>query len=153
MSEKKFEVIYDPRVQTEYFIYDNENKISRNITDYPFDNEDVCSRIVMLLNELSEENEQLRKRLKKMKEENKRLKTKQKKKIKQLKNKLDEAIDEWDYWKTMTESYRKNIKLNLEECIIIQGDKKFKGKICKMVKYEDKLTIDLLNTEEVSDDD
>lgn len=51
MSEKRFEIVQDPRVQTEYFIYDNENKISRNITDYPFNNEDVCSRIVMLFNE------------------------------------------------------------------------------------------------------
>ncbi len=51
MSEKRFEVIQDSRVQTEYFIYDNENKISRNITDYPFNDQDVCSRIVMLLNE------------------------------------------------------------------------------------------------------
>ena len=79
--------------------------------------------------------------------------TKQKKKIKRLKDKLEEALDEWDYWKTMTESYRKSIKLDLEECIIIQGDKKFKGKICKMVRYEDKLTIDLRNTEEVIDDE
>lgn len=51
MSEKRFKIVQDPRVQTEYFIYDNENKISRNITDYPFNNEDVCSRIVMLFNE------------------------------------------------------------------------------------------------------
>ena len=51
MSEKRFEVVQDPRVQTEYFIYDNEDKISENITDYPFDDQDVCSRIVMLLNE------------------------------------------------------------------------------------------------------
>ena len=53
MMSKRFEVVQDPRVQTEYFIYDNENKISRNITDYPFLNQDVCSRIVRLLNELS----------------------------------------------------------------------------------------------------
>jgi len=53
MNEKRFKVVQDPRVQTEYFIYDNENKISRNITDYPFLNQDVCSRIVRLLNELS----------------------------------------------------------------------------------------------------
>lgn len=51
MSEERFEVVQDPRVQTEYFIYDNENKISMNITDYPFDDQDVCSRVVMLLNE------------------------------------------------------------------------------------------------------
>ena len=51
MTEKRFKVVQDPRVQTEYFIYDNENKISRNITDYSFNNEDVCRRIVMLLNE------------------------------------------------------------------------------------------------------
>lgn len=51
MSEKRFKVVQDPRVQTEYFIYDNENKISGNITDYPFSNQDVCSRIVRLLNE------------------------------------------------------------------------------------------------------
>ena len=48
---KRFEVVQDPRVQTEYFIYDNENKISRNITDYPFINQDVCTKIVNLLNE------------------------------------------------------------------------------------------------------
>ena len=65
---KRFEVVQDPRVQTEYFIYDNENKISRNITDYPFINQDVCTKIVNLLNEqqatisaLKEENIELKK--------------------------------------------------------------------------------------------
>lgn len=63
---KRFEVVQDPRVQTEYFIYDNENEISRNITDYPFDNEDVCSRIVMLLNEADNRIESLEKRSKRL---------------------------------------------------------------------------------------
>ena len=63
---KRFEVVQDPRVQTEYFIYDNENKISRNITDYPFDNEDVCSRIVRLLNEADNRIELLEKRSKRL---------------------------------------------------------------------------------------
>ena len=62
MSDERFEVVQDPRVQTEYFIYDNENKISENITDYPFNNEDVCSRIVMLLNEADNKIESLEKR-------------------------------------------------------------------------------------------
>lgn len=66
MSKKRFQVIQDPRVQTEYFIYDNENKISRNITDYPFNNEDVCSRIVMLLNEADNRIESLEKRSKQL---------------------------------------------------------------------------------------
>lgn len=66
MSEKRFEVVQDPRVQTEYFIYDNENKISSNITDYPFNNEDVCSRIVMLLNEADNRIESLEKRSKRL---------------------------------------------------------------------------------------
>ena len=64
MMSKRFEVVQDPRVQTEYFIYDNENEISRNITDYPFDNEDVCSRIVMFLNEADNRIESLEKRSK-----------------------------------------------------------------------------------------
>ena len=63
---KRFEVVQDPRVQTEYFIYDNENKISRNITDYPFINQDVCSRIVMLLNEADNRIESLEKRSKRL---------------------------------------------------------------------------------------
>ena len=63
---KRFEVVQDPRVQTEYFIYDNENEISRNITDYPFDNEDVCSRIVRLLNEADNRIESLEKRSKRL---------------------------------------------------------------------------------------
>lgn len=63
---KRFKVVQDPRVQTEYFIYDNENEISRNITDYPFDNEDVCSRIVMLLNEADNRIESLEKRSKRL---------------------------------------------------------------------------------------
>ena len=54
MIDKRFKVVQDPRVQTEYFIYDNEDKISENITDYPFGDQDVCSRIVMLLNEQQE---------------------------------------------------------------------------------------------------
>lgn len=62
MSDERFEVVQDPRVQTEYFIYDNENKISENITDYPFSNQDVCSRIVMLLNEADNRIESLEKR-------------------------------------------------------------------------------------------
>lgn len=62
MSEKRFKVAQDPRVQTEYFIYDNEDKISRNITDYPFDDQDVCSRIVILLNEADNRIESLEKR-------------------------------------------------------------------------------------------
>ena len=66
MMSKRFEVVQDPRVQTEYFIYDNENEISRNITDYPFDNEDVCSRIVMLLNEADNRIESLEKRSKRL---------------------------------------------------------------------------------------
>ena len=66
MMSKRFEVVQDPRVQTEYFIYDNENKISRNITDYPFDNEDVCSRIVRLLNEADNRIESLEKRSKQL---------------------------------------------------------------------------------------
>lgn len=63
---KRFEVVQDPRVQTEYFIYDNENKISRNITDYPFINQDVCSRIVRLLNEADNRIELLEKRSKRL---------------------------------------------------------------------------------------
>lgn len=63
---KRFEVVQDPRVQTEYFIYDNENKISRNITDYPFINQDVCSRIVRLLNEADNRIESLEKRSKRL---------------------------------------------------------------------------------------
>lgn len=63
---KRFEVVQDPRVQTEYFIYDNENEISRNITDYPFINQDVCSRIVMLLNEADNRIESLEKRSKRL---------------------------------------------------------------------------------------
>ena len=66
MSEKRFEVVQDPRVQTEYFIYDNENRIPRNITDYPFSDEDVCSRIVILLNEADNRIESLEKRSKKL---------------------------------------------------------------------------------------
>ena len=66
MIEKRFQKVQDPRVQTEYFIYDNENKISRNITDYPFDNEDVCSRIVRLLNEADSRIESLEKRSKRL---------------------------------------------------------------------------------------
>ena len=66
MIEKRFQKVQDPRVQTEYFIYDNENKISRNITDYPFDNEDVCSRIVRLLNEADNRIESLEKRSKRL---------------------------------------------------------------------------------------
>lgn len=66
MGEKRFELVQDPRVQTEYFIYDNENKISRNITDYPFDNEDVCGRIVRLLNEADNRIESLEKRSKQL---------------------------------------------------------------------------------------
>lgn len=66
MSDERFEVVQDPRVQTEYFIYDNENKISRNITDYPFDDQDVCSRIVMLLNEADIRIESLEKRSKRL---------------------------------------------------------------------------------------
>lgn len=66
MSEKRFKVVQDPRVQTEYFIYDNENKISENITDYPFSNQDVCSRIVMLLNEADNRIESLEKRSKQL---------------------------------------------------------------------------------------
>lgn len=64
MIDERFEVIQDPRVQTEYFIYDNENKISSNITDYPFYDQDVCSRIVMLLNEANNRIESLEKRSK-----------------------------------------------------------------------------------------
>lgn len=63
---KRFEVVQDPRVQTEYFIYDNENKISRNITDYPFINQDVCSRIVRLLNEADNRIELLEKKSKRL---------------------------------------------------------------------------------------
>ena len=66
MNEKRFKVVQDPRVQTEYFIYDNENKISRNITDYPFINQDVCSRIVRLLNEADNRIESLEKRSKRL---------------------------------------------------------------------------------------
>jgi len=66
MMSKRFEVVQDPRVQTEYFIYDNENKISRNITDYPFINQDVCSRIVRLLNEADNRIESLEKRSKRL---------------------------------------------------------------------------------------
>ena len=66
MNEKRFKVVQDPRVQTEYFIYDNENKISRNITDYPFLNQDVCSRIVRLLNEADNRIELLEKKSKRL---------------------------------------------------------------------------------------
>ena len=66
MNDERFQVVQDPRVQTEYFIYDNENKISENITDYPFDDQDVCSRIVMLLNEADNQIESLEKRSKQL---------------------------------------------------------------------------------------
>ena len=66
MSDERFRVIQDPRVQTEYFIYDNENKISENITDYPFGDQDVCSRIVILLNEADNRIKSLEKRSKKL---------------------------------------------------------------------------------------
>ena len=66
MSEERFEVVQDPRVQTEYFIYDNENKIPENITDYPFDDQDVCSRIVILLNEADNRIKSLERRSKQL---------------------------------------------------------------------------------------
>lgn len=66
MNKKRFKVVQDPRVQTEYFIHDNKNKISRNITEYPFDDQDVCSRIVMLLNEADNRIESLEKRSKQL---------------------------------------------------------------------------------------
>lgn len=66
MSDEQFQVVQDPRVQTEYFIYDNEDKISENITDYPFDDQDVCSRIVILLNEADNRIESLEKRSKQL---------------------------------------------------------------------------------------
>lgn len=66
MNKKRFEVVQDPRVQTEYFIYDNENKISRNITDYPFINQDVCTKIVNLLNEADNKIKSLERRSKQL---------------------------------------------------------------------------------------
>lgn len=66
MSGERFKVVQDPRVQTEYFIYDNEDKVSSNITDYPFGDQDVCSRIVMLLNEADNRIESLEERSKRL---------------------------------------------------------------------------------------
>ena len=74
------------------------------------------------------------------------------KKNERLQEKLKDANDEVDYWKSVVERYRNSARLDLEECTILQGNNKYVGKIRKFVKYENEIGIDLYDLKEVDGD-